>query len=115
MKNTLIVEAESMTSYFQENMMEHIYHVHQELPPHEFCDELDLFSNHLKRMSSMSTGVALECFRERFGEGCTMMMLGSKDFEQLEKWADASEPFQVAIFWKNGDPVGLVSMEYLNW
>ena len=81
----------------------------------EYASDLIRLGEEIKGMLSINSQVAPAMFRKLFSEGATMMMLENKDFEQLEKWHENGEDFNVVVFRQNGDPVGLFTKEQVVW
>ena len=115
MKNTLIANAEDMTSHYQEAMMDFLNDTQGDQSTLDFAEDLIRLGRTLRDLSSSNLNTALSMFREELATGHTMMMLGSKEFDQLEAWSKAGEDFQIAIFKENGFPVGVIKKEHINW
>ena len=114
-KNTVIVSAEQAATSYNEAMIEHLYHDRKYMAIGEYASDLIRLGEEIKGMLSTSSQVAPGTFRKLFSEGATMMMLESEDFEQLEKWHENGEDFNVVVFRENGDPVGLFTKEHVVW
>jgi hypothetical protein len=115
MKNTLIVTAEDLAIRFRDNMLEYLHDVRGDFPLDDFGVDLINLGETLTRMVTKRENVALTSFLREFRAGNTMNMLSYTDFDELEAWHRKDEDFQIAIFWKDGTPVGLIEKESVNW
>ena len=115
MKNTLIVNRETVVARYLETMMEHLRVIQEELHPVEFAGSLAELARELQELSSNDMEVAWKAFREIFRVGSTMMLLSSEDFERLEQLEEDSQEWCVAVFTEDGRPVGLFDKETVTW
>ena len=114
-KNTVIVnQTEAAQNYF-DSMMDHLNVSRGDLHFKEFSDDLQSLSTEVSRLMSRNLSVARQQFAELFAIGSTMMLVPSDDFEALEKWSDNEEPFQIAIFTDDGEPIGLFNAAQVTW
>jgi hypothetical protein len=111
----LIANAEDMVSHYQEAMMDFLNDTQGDQSTVDFAQDLTRLGKTLLDLSANYPSTALPAFRQELGAGHTMMMFGSKDFDQLEAWSKAGEDFQIAIFRENGLPIGVIQKEYINW
>lgn len=115
MKKTLIVNAEQMLAQYSKCMMSYLQDIFEHQLPGESGEQFISFGKNLRDMSSRTNGVALESFRNECWQGSTMMFFNDKDFKQIEDWYETKTDFQVAVFWNDGTPVGLLQLEDLAW
>lgn len=115
MKNTLILTAEQMISNYATNTMSFLKDYLKDVSLEDFSNALTTHSKNLAGMLSRDNSVALSAMRNELWAGGTMMMLSDEEFNQIEKWYEAKEEFQVAIFRADGTPFGLLRLEDLSW
>ena len=66
-------------------------------------------------MLSDDLEVSRTAFEESFSRGETMMMMDSEQEKLLDKWADDGEEFQIAIFTRDGRPIGVFKKDSVCW
>lgn len=114
-KNTVSVYQEEAVARFRESMMEYLSDVQSDTTVEEFITDLEIFNRDLKSINSQQASISLPAFKRLFSQGYTMMMMDPKEFDMLEDLSKNGEDFNVIIFRQDGEPVGLVSKEFLNW
>ena len=115
MKNVLVVTAEDLVVRYQAAMMDFLNDTQGDLSIDDFAEDLIRLGKTLQALDSPFSQVALPAFKGEFSAGSTIMMLSSKEFDQLEAWSVAEEDFQIAIFREDGSPVGVIKKSETNW
>ena len=112
---TLIVFAEQLVSNFRTNMMEHLYADMEFNDNKTFAQDLIQLGNDVLALLSTNNRDALNAFRNQFKYGSTMMMLDTKDFEQIEAWDKNKEEFRIVIIREDNTAIGLVEQSDINY
>ena len=115
MKNTLILTAEALIARYQETMLEHLVDSQNDVHPSEFADDIIQLGKTIKSLASTDANVAFKAFQQDFRGGYTMMFLSNIEFDQIDGWVRDEEDFQIAIFRKDGSPVGVLKSSDINF
>ena len=83
--------------------------------PRSFLRSLGDFYLPLKGMLSDDLEVSRTAFQKSFSRGETMMAMDSEQEKLLCKWADDREEFQIAIFTRDGRPIGIFKQDSVCW
>lgn len=114
MKNTVVINQTEAAQCYFDCVREHLEISRQDLHFKEFSDELLALATEVSQLMSSDLRVARKQFAELFRVGSTMMLVPD-GFETLEKWSDNDEPFQIAIFTDDGEPIGAFSAADVSW
>jgi hypothetical protein len=117
-KNLLILDREQAICNYQKNMMfclQDFLKFEDSSAPRSFLKSLGNFYLPLKDMLSDDLEVSRTAFGESFSRGETMMMMDSEQEKMLDEWSEGKEEFQIAIFTRDGRPIGVFKKDSVCW
>jgi len=110
---TFIFTNHEIAEVYKENFLEILNDTAAEFSSYEIANDAIQFGTTL--LCILDPKSALETIRSRMKDGCTLLMLPLDQKREIEKYGSESKDFRFAIFDEQGNPIGIINEEDINW